>query len=316
MHYQESIGYRFPKGHFAMFSVYSFTGAAVITSTVFSLLLFLSIDDDPMMRVLFGTLAIIFEAGKFFAWYEYGERRAHKNYSGALVSLIFYLVLAAISVGGSIGGINSATNKAQSHITISESKVASYDRQIEAIEKQIALNDLAAKKYIEMERIATGVERIQKQNNKLRAEQLRLAAERDALPPVAQGSAIGLIDSIAKSLKLSTQDAQLGLVVFLSFLLDFFAAFFVGVIGEELRFRQFFRRYGEVTIDAYPSTIHPRYWKVSQPIWMLVLAAKRANRLKFPRLVSAKAQQNKRPRSQSHIHKIWCNKWKRHCVTK
>ncbi|MFD2176786.1 Preprotein translocase subunit SecY [Veronia pacifica] len=255
MHYQDSMGYRYPKGRFAMFSVYSFTGAAVITSTVFSLLLFLSIDDDPMMKVLFGTLAVIFEAGKFFAWYEYGERRAHRNFSGAFVALFFYLILAAISVGGSIGGINSATNKAQSHLTINDSKISSYNRQIEAIEKQIALNDLAAKKYIEMERIASGVDRIQRENNKLRQEQLKLAAERDALPPVTQGSAIGLIDSIAKSLKLSAQDAQLALVIFLSFLLDFFAAFFVGVIGEELRFRQFFRRHREVTIDAIATPV-------------------------------------------------------------
>ncbi|MFP3345650.1 hypothetical protein R0J87_24515, partial [Halomonas sp. SIMBA_159] len=36
--------------------------------------------------------------------------------------------------------------------------------------------------------------------------------------------------------------AQLGLVIFLSVLLDFFAAFFVGLIGEELRFRQQFNQ--------------------------------------------------------------------------
>ncbi|NGN96816.1 Preprotein translocase subunit SecY [Grimontia sp. S25] len=248
MHYKNMLGYRYPKGPFAMFSVYTFTGAAVVTSTVFSLLLFLSIDDNTMMKVLFGTLAIIFEAGKFYAWYEFGERRAHKNYTGAMTALVFYLVLAAISIGGSIGGINSATNKAQGVISIQEAKVAAYDRQIASIEKQIELNNLAAEKYIEMERIATGVTRIQQQNNKLREEQIKLATERDSLPPVTQGSAIGLIDSLADAFSVSQQAAQFGLVVFLSILLDLFAAFFVGVIGEELRFRRFYQHHTEIDI--------------------------------------------------------------------
>ncbi|MCF1429281.1 MAG: hypothetical protein LPD71_08725 [Shewanella sp.] len=47
-----------------------------------------------------------------------------------------------------------------------------------------------------------------------------------------------------------TCSTQLGLVVFLSVLLDFFAAFFVGVIGEELRFHHFWRVYPPLTIDA------------------------------------------------------------------
>ncbi|MDF5474016.1 Preprotein translocase subunit SecY, partial [Vibrio parahaemolyticus] len=176
------------------------------------------------------------------AWYEYGERRAHRNYTGAATALVFYLVLAAISIGGSIGGINSATNGAQSHISVEQAKVEAFNRQIAAIDKQIELNNMAAQKYIEMERIATGVTRIQDQNKTLREEQQRLAMERDSLPPVTQGSVIGLIDSLANAFGTTSQQAQLGLVVFLSILLDFFAAFFVGLIGEEQRFRYFYRR--------------------------------------------------------------------------
>lgn len=231
-----------------MISVYAFTGASILASTIFSLLLFLSIDENPMMQALFGGLAIIFEAGKFYAWYEYGERRAHRNYTGALTALMFYSVLAAISIGGSIGGINSATNSAQSHISIEQAKVEAYNRQITSIDKQIELNNMAAQKYIEMERIATGVTRIQEQNKKLREEQQRLATERDSLPPIAQGSVIGLVDSLAKAFGTTSSQAQLGLVVFLSILLDFFAAFFVGLIGEENRYRHFFRRNDGITL--------------------------------------------------------------------
>lgn len=234
-----------------MWTVYGFTGASILASIIFSLLLFLSIDEDPVMQLLFGGLAVIFELGKFFAWYEFGERRARRNYTGAFSAFAFYSVLAAISIGGSIGGINSATNKAQSHVNVQQSKINSYNMQIEAIEKQIQLNNVAAEKYIEMERIATGVSRIQRENNKLREKQQALAVERDSLPVVSQGSVLGLIDSLAKSLHVQTQTAQLGLVIFLSVLLDFFAAFFVGLIGEELRFRNQFRRGNPITINAY-----------------------------------------------------------------
>ncbi len=254
-----------------MVSVYAFTGAAILASTIFSLLLFLSIDENPMMQALFGGLAIIFEAGKFYAWYEYGERRAHRNYAGALTALVFYLVLAAISIGGSIGGINSATNSAQSHISVEQAKVEAYNRQIASIDKQIELNNMAAQKYIEMERIATGVSRIQDQNKKLREEQQRLATERDSLPPVAQGSVIGLIDSLAKAFGTTSSQAQLGLVVFLSILLDFFAAFFVGLIGEENRFRHYFRRNDGITlanvrdIELEPAGYLPHIKEEEQP---------------------------------------------------
>ena len=46
-----------------------------------------------------------------------------------------------------------------------------YNCQIVSIDKQIELNNMVAQKYIEMERIATGVTHIQEQNKKLREEQ-------------------------------------------------------------------------------------------------------------------------------------------------
>ncbi|OOE81452.1 Preprotein translocase subunit SecY [Salinivibrio sp. PR6] len=232
---------RFPKGRFAMLSVYSFTGAAIVASTIFSLLLFLSLDDNPLMQWLFGALAVIFEAGKFYAWYEFGERRAHGNYVGALSALAFYLILALISIGGSIGGINSATNAAQSEQRQAQAQIDAYNRQIDAIEQQITLNNQAAERYIELDRIATGVARLQKENNQLRKEQQQLALERDSLPAVAQDSILGLISNLANTLGVSADQAQSWLVIFLSVLLDVFAAFFVGVIGEEQRFRHWYR---------------------------------------------------------------------------
>lgn len=230
------IHVRHAKGPFAMTVVYFFTSAAIFASIIFSLLLFLSIDNDPWMKTLFGSLAVIFELGKFFAWYEFGERIARRNLAGAFSAFSFYAILAIISIGGSIGGINSATNTAQQHVDIQQSKIDAFDLQIAALEKQIDLNNIAAEKYIELNRIATGVARIQKENAALRQQQVDLAVQRDSLPVATQGSVFGLIGSIADGLRINAMDAQLGLVVFLSILLDLFAAFFVGLIGEELRY--------------------------------------------------------------------------------
>jgi len=249
MLYDDQLPVRFPKSTFAMGVVYFLTSASVLTSIFFSLLLFLSIDDDWVMMALFGSLAIIFELGKFFAWYEFGERRSRKNFGGAISALVFYGILAAISIGGSVGGINSATNKAQNHVNVQQAKVNAFNHQIETIEQQIQLNNEAAKKYIEMSRIAVGLKRIQNENEQLRLKQQKLAQERDSLPVVSQGSVLGLIDSLARALNIDTQSAKLGLVIFLSVLLDFFAAFFIGLIGEEYRFRQGFRQVKPITID-------------------------------------------------------------------
>jgi len=269
MLYNENIPVRHPKSTFAMSTVYAFTTASVLTSIFFSLLLFLSIDDDPLMMVLFGSLAIIFELGKFFAWFEVGERTARRNYYGAFSAFVFYTILAAISIGGSIGGINSATNKAQNHVNIGQSKVNSYNRQIAAIDQQITLNNQAAQKYIELELIATGLKRIQLENDALRQQQLQLAANRDSLPVVSQGSVLGLIDSIAGSLGVDAKTAQLALVVFLSVLLDFFAAFFISLIGEEQRFCHQYRRLKPITIDdnsSVPELIGVSYSLSNKPM--------------------------------------------------
>ena len=231
---------RYPKSLLTMVSVYSFTAASILTSIIFSLLLFLSIDESLLMKFLFGSLAVIFELGKFFAWYEYGERRAHKNYSGAVIALLFYLVLAIISIGGSIGGISSATNTAQKHVHAEQAQHANYTHQITALDKQIELNRQAAQKYIELGYISKGMARIQNENQRLRDKQLELMQARDTQPITAQASILSLIESLGVFLSISTPQAQLILVVFLSILLDFFAAFFVSLIGEEQRFQKYY----------------------------------------------------------------------------
>ncbi len=242
---------RRPKGHLALFTAFSFTGASILASIIFSLLLFLSLDDNLGMKLLFGGLAVIFELGKFFAWYEFGERSSHKNHSGACVALVFYAVLAAISIGGSIGGINSATNTITQQASIETNRTSSYNLQIKALDDQIALNNQAAQRYIELDRLATGLSRIQDENQSLQAQIMALSIERDALPATRQGSVLGLIEGLATSLNVSAEAAKLGLVVFLSVLLDLFAAFFISLLGEELRFRHAIQRQ---TKPVVPST--------------------------------------------------------------
>ncbi|MFQ2195322.1 Preprotein translocase subunit SecY [Aeromonas jandaei] len=238
---QDASALRYPKGWFALTTVYSFTGLAILASIIFSLLLFLSIDDNPLMKWLFGGLAIIFELGKFYVWYEYGERKARRDLSGAFWSLLFYSVLAAISIGGSIGGINSATNTVLSQQARHEREIARFDEQIASIERQIQLNEEAARKYIELERISSGVSSLQHANTKLRLQQDELRQQRDAKPVNEQSSMLGLMSSLAVGVGMSISQVQFLLVCFLSVLLDVFGAFFVSLIGEESRFRRMWR---------------------------------------------------------------------------
>ena len=149
------------------------------------------------MKWLFGGLAIIFELGKFYVWYEYGECKARRELSGAFWSLLFYSVLAAISIGGSIGGINSATNTILNQQARHEREIARFDEQIASIERQIQLNEEAARKYIEMARISSGVSGLQQANTKLRLRQDELRQERDAKPINEQSSMLGLMSSLA-----------------------------------------------------------------------------------------------------------------------
>lgn len=235
---QASTVLRYPKGWFALTTVYSFTGLAILASIVFSLLLFLSIDENPLMKWLFGGLAIIFELGKFYVWYEYGECKARRDLGGAFWSLLFYSVLAAISIGGSIGGINSATNTILNQQARHEREIARFDEQIASIERQIQLNEEAARKYIEMARISSGVSGLQQANTKLRLRQDELRQERDAKPVNEQSSMLGLMSSLADGVGMSISQVQFLLVCFLSVLLDVFGAFFVSLIGEENRFRR------------------------------------------------------------------------------
>jgi len=213
---QVSAVLRYPKGWFALTTVYSFTGLAILASIVFSLLLFLSIDDNPLMKWLFGGLAIIFELGKFYVWYEYGECKARRDLGGAFWSLLFYCVLAAISIGGSIGGINSATNTILNQQARHEREIARFDEQIASIERQIQLNEEAARKYIEMARISSGVNGLQQANTKLRLRQDELRQERDAKPLGEQSSMLGLMSSLADGVGMSISQVQFLLVCFLS----------------------------------------------------------------------------------------------------
>ncbi|MGL6118090.1 hypothetical protein [Plesiomonas sp.] len=191
-----------------------------------------------MMKWLFGALAVIFELGKFYVWYEFGERRSRRDLSGSLSALLFYTILAMISIGGSIGGINSATNTALNVEAQHQREVSRYDEQIAAIDRQIQLNETAAMKYIQLDRISSGVKSMQDANSALRLQQDALRRERDAQPVSEQSSMLGLMSSLAEGMHLSTSQVQFVLVCFLSLLLDVFSAFFVGLIGEENRFRR------------------------------------------------------------------------------
>ncbi|MGO4997988.1 hypothetical protein [Oceanisphaera sp. W20_SRM_FM3] len=233
MHYQ-----RLPKGYLALTVVYLVTGASIAASMVFSLLLFLSLEQGLLMKLMFGGLALVFEVGKFYIWYEIGERISRRDATGAFKALCFYVVLAALSIAGSVGGINAATNTLLEGDAAKVSEVQSYNDKIAGLEREIEINEQAAQAYIDMKRIANGMKDMLDRNIELRQRQDALRHERDQVAMTSQSSLMGLMSSLAEGLGWPLSRVQFGIVAMLSMLLDFFAAFFIALLGEELRFRR------------------------------------------------------------------------------
>ncbi|WP_116475152.1 hypothetical protein [Zobellella maritima] len=247
MHYQ-----RFPKGLFALSVVYLITGASIAASMVFSLLLFLSLEQGILMKLMFGGLALVFEVGKFYIWYEMGERISRRDPVGALKALCFYGVLAGLSIAGSVGGINAATNTLLKGDEAKAALVQSYNDKIVGLEREIQINEQAAQAYIDMARIANGMTPMLQRNQALRARQDELRRERDQLAIASQSSLMGLMTGLADGLGWPLARVQFGVVAALSILLDFFAAFFISLLGDELRFRQTLKA-GSSEVDRVPA---------------------------------------------------------------
>ncbi|WP_107851891.1 hypothetical protein [Oceanimonas marisflavi] len=245
---------RLPKGPFALSVIYLITGASIAASMVFSLLLFLSLEQGPLMKAMFGGLALVFEVGKFYIWYEMGERLNRRDRLGAGKAFCFYGILAALSIAGSVGGINAATNTLLQGDEAKAALVQSYNDKITALDREIEINEQAAQAYIEMNRIANGMTRMLARNKELMARQDELRRERDRVAVESQSSLMGLMSSLADGLGWPLSRVQFGIVAALSMLLDFFAAFFISLLGEEIRFRRSHRQNG-----AQPTAVplHP-----------------------------------------------------------
>nr|WP_243453983.1 hypothetical protein [Oceanisphaera pacifica] len=214
------------------------TGASIAASMVFSLLLFLSLEQGLLMKLMFGGLALVFEVGKFYIWYEMGERISRRDSVGAAKALCFYVVLAGLSIAGSVGGINAATNTLLEGDAAKASEVQSYNDKIAGLEREIEINEQAAQAYIDMNRIANGMTKMLARNTELRARQDELRHERDQVAVTSQSSLMGLMSSLADGLGWPLTRVQFGIVAVLSMLLDFFAAFFISLLGDEIRFRR------------------------------------------------------------------------------
>ena len=246
MHYQ-----RLPKGPFALSVVYLITGASIAASMVFSLLLFLSLEQGVLMKLMFGGLALVFEVGKFYIWYEMGERTNRGDSMGSFKALCFYAVLAGLSIAGSVGGINAATNTLMKGDEAKAAEVQSYNDKIVSLDREIEINEQAAQAYIDMKRIANGMTSMLARNQELRARQDELRRQRDQVAITSQSSLMGLMSSLADGLGWPLERVQFGIVAALSVLLDFFAAFFISLLGEETRFRRS-RRKKEQQVEASP----------------------------------------------------------------
>ena len=156
--------------------------------------------------------------------------------------------LAAISIGGSIGGINSATNTILNQQARHEREIARFDEQIASIERQIQLNEEAAR--ISRWRVSPAASAACSRPTLLRPRQTSCArAGRQAL---GEQSHAGVDEQPGGRGGMSTARCS-SCWSASSALLDAFGAYFVSPIGEENCFRRSWQWQREREVQPAPA---------------------------------------------------------------
>ncbi|MDE1465840.1 hypothetical protein [Spartinivicinus poritis] len=132
--------------------LFAYTGASlrVTLSIALSVLLFWSISENNYYSALFAGLALAFELAKFMALPEIARRKQRKDWAGALSATLLFITLATASILGSIGGLQSDTQRVQANIAQQEQKRVSLIEQRQLLLDEIAENQKAIDKYQEL----------------------------------------------------------------------------------------------------------------------------------------------------------------------
>ena len=235
---------RHPKTTLQMLFAYSGATLSVTLSIALSVLLFWSISENQYYSALFAGLALAFELAKFMALPEIARRKQRKDWTGALSATLLFITLATASILGSIGGLQSDTQRVQANIAQQEQKRVSLIEQRQLLLDEIAENQKAIDKYISLNRIKNFAQPLQEKNKKLRQQATELQDKISAVGVAHETPMTALLGAIATAVGEDKATVQVYVFILLAVLLDLVASFFIELIREENQFRASLKKKG------------------------------------------------------------------------
>ncbi|MGI0120065.1 hypothetical protein [Zooshikella sp. RANM57] len=229
---------RHPKTPLQLIPSYTGASLAVALSVALSVLLFWSISTDWRFSALFAGLAVIFELAKFTALPEIARRKSRGDWSGCISASLLFGVLAAASILGSIGGLQSDTQRVQATIQKSEQERTALVEERKLLLDEIAENQKAIDKYITLNRIKNFAKPLQEKNTELRKQASILQEKLNKLELVSETPMTAMLGAIATAVKKDKATVQVYIFILLAILLDLVAGFFIELIREENDFRK------------------------------------------------------------------------------
>ena len=229
--------HRHPKTTLQMLFAYSGATLSVTLSIALSVLLFWSISENNYYSALFAGLALAFELAKFMALPEIARRKQRKDWTGALSATLLFITLATASILGSIGGLQSDTQRVQANIAQQEQKRVSLIEQRQLLLDEIAENQKAIDKYISLNRIKNFAQPLQEKNKELRQQAADLQDKISAVGVAHETPMTALLGAIATAVGEDKATVQVYVFILLAVLLDLVASFFIELIREENQFK-------------------------------------------------------------------------------
>ncbi|RDH41244.1 hypothetical protein [Zooshikella ganghwensis] len=218
----------------------SYTGAtlSVTLSVALSVLLFASISENYYYSLMFAGLAITFELAKFVALPEIARRKHRKDWAGVMGATLLFVTLAAASILGSIGGLQSDTQRIQASITKAEQQRAALIEERQLLLAEVAENQKAIDKYIALNRIKNYAQPLQQRNETLRVKAATIQDKISTLDVAQETPMTALLGAIATAVGEDKAVVQVYVFILLAVLLDLVASFFICLLREENDFRR------------------------------------------------------------------------------
>lgn len=249
---------RHSKSTLQMYAAYGGASLSVSLSIALSVLLFWTISENLYYSVLFAGIAVVLELAKFMALPEIARRKQRQDWVGMLSTGLLFLILASASILGSIGGLQSDTQRVQASIMQQTQKREALIEQRQLLLNEIAENQQAIDRYIALNRIKHYAQPLQAKNQTLREQVTVLQHQIDAVGVAHETAMTALLGAIATALDEDKATVQVYVFILLAVLLDLVASFFIELIREENHFKASLIKVNQtVEGDTFPSPCKP-----------------------------------------------------------